>query len=145
MGQDMYLSNYDAILLTKEQMENGVGLPNTEDYHKFGILDYCELWNMTPYKLIKQYSDMFTMKEIRKLKSIQWRYFYDAEYSRMTLLNMNMTLLVMGQLHEVTQEDKLLAIDYMESHHIPLTMKIYNKLLRNIIMHRVCSKQKTIR
>lgn len=100
---------------------------------------------MTPYELIKQYFNMLTPKEKRVLKQLQNHYIYDLEYGRETLLNMNMTLLVMDQLHEVTLEDKILALDYMESHHIPFTMKIYDTLLRNIIMQRVSSKQKTIR
>ena len=145
MKQDTSMPNQNIILTTKEQLQNGVGLPNVEDYHKFGILDYYELWNMTPFELIKRYSNMFTPEEIRKLKSLHRRYFYDLVYSQMTLLNMNMTLMVMDELHEVTLEDKLFALDYMENHHIPFTMPIYNTLLRSIIEQRVSRNQKTIR
>ena len=110
---------------------------------EFDILDYYSKtnFNYTEFNKLYPKSGHYSVEEKRKIvKFLQ-------KIKSMTYFNMNqeldskVVLLIHGEMHEVTKDEKLSTMEYLKRNNIPLYYTVYNVALRKFLNGNLVVKE----
>lgn len=156
IDEQLLISEEDLICL-KWQLNNGVRI-SEDKTREFGIVDYFQYSTLSPRKIVKYYNKYFTMEERKQLFYLEDKYFKcigtpfvnpeffmeDIKIKQVYTFIINgdyinnacgIPVLVpgTGEIYETSEEERIRAIEYMKSHDMPQTEKIYTKVLKTLI------------
>lgn len=156
MDKQLLLNEEDFIYL-KWQLNNGIKISEDET-REFGIVDYFQYFVVPPKKVISYYNEYFTEEEKKKLLYLEYEYFDFRSYTgknakflvETTKIKQPYTFILngeyknnaygipvlvpgTGEMYATVEEERIMAIEYMKSHEMPQTEKIYTKVLKTLI------------
>lgn len=102
---------------------------------EFDILDYYLKTNLNYYDFNKLYPQCgsFTLDEKMKIKKFLAKIKENQPVYIQTELQSKMIVVIDGQTHEITEDEKIFAFEYLKQHHLPLYYSVYYTALRRIV------------